>query len=173
MPAVMEALQFSLLNVDFYCPISCSWETKGKHLLACKIELSKGDSLQRQTLWWDTKGTLKCVKFFIRLWISSDHVPLLKLNALVTVHLIHFLSTDTNPPSLTTPELLYCPSHRSLSSYCIKFSNNRQINPSASVCVWNSYFYLSPLFSCPSVCLCLSIWLFLQFPGGGGGGGQR
>lgn len=50
MPAMTEGLQFSLLNVYFYCPISCMWETEGKHLLACKIELSKGDSLQREKL---------------------------------------------------------------------------------------------------------------------------
>lgn len=32
---------FSLLDVDFYCPIDWRWETEIKHLLACKIELSK------------------------------------------------------------------------------------------------------------------------------------
>lgn len=36
-----EGLQFSLLKVHFYCPISWEWETERKHLLACKIELSK------------------------------------------------------------------------------------------------------------------------------------
>lgn len=36
-----EGLQFSLLKVDFYCPISWEWETERKHLLDCKIELSK------------------------------------------------------------------------------------------------------------------------------------
>lgn len=46
MIAVTEGLQFSLLGVDFYCSISCKWETEGKHLLACKIELIEGHSLQ-------------------------------------------------------------------------------------------------------------------------------
>lgn len=36
MIAVTEGLQFSLLDVDFYCSISCKWETEGKRLLACK-----------------------------------------------------------------------------------------------------------------------------------------
>lgn len=50
MVVVTEGLQFSLLDVDFYCSISCQWENEGKHLLACKIELSEGVSLQRQKL---------------------------------------------------------------------------------------------------------------------------
>lgn len=60
MPAMTEGLQFSLLNVDFfYCPISCMWETEGKRLLACKIELSKGDSLQKREIVMRYKRDLK------------------------------------------------------------------------------------------------------------------
>lgn len=39
------------------------------------------------------------VIFFIGLWNSSDHVPLLKLNAQGTVHLTFFLSIKANFPS--------------------------------------------------------------------------
>lgn len=40
--AVTQGLQFSSLDVDFYCSISCQLETRGEHLLACKTEPSEG-----------------------------------------------------------------------------------------------------------------------------------
>lgn len=74
-------------------------------------------SLQRETVCKDRnrddiqKGPY--IVFFIRLWISSDHVPLSKLNALGTVHLTSFLSIDTYPRSphpVCLSTLLYYPS---------------------------------------------------------------
>lgn len=47
---VTAGLQFRLLDEAFYCSISGERETDGKHLLACKVELSQGDGLQRQKM---------------------------------------------------------------------------------------------------------------------------
>lgn len=130
-----------------------------------KKELSEADSSQRQKVWWDTKKAAKCLQFFIRLWISSDHVPLLKLNALGTVLLTcsHLIVPHHIPPFIDT-------SYLSLLHW-YPLHTNQTIDKSTpgqgSLC--ETDFYLSLLFPVHlpvSVCLSGSC---SKVPGGEGG----
>lgn len=162
MTMATEGLQFSLLDVDFYCPISWWWETERKHLLACKIELSKGRTVFKDR---NRDEIQKGHRNVLHFSLDCESVLIMyrfqKLNALGTMHLPRFLSVDTNPPTPHPPpsKLLYYPSFTAPPLHTVlSFLNQTIDNPSTSVLV-----------SLP-VCLCLSIWLFLRSPGGEGGG---
>lgn len=64
--AVTQRLQFSPLDVDFYCSISCQLETRGERLLPCKAEPSEAEE-EKAEIVTGHKETSERVQYFIRL----------------------------------------------------------------------------------------------------------
>lgn len=63
MAVVTQGLQFSPMDADFYCSISCQLETEGEHLLACKRELSEGEEEKTEIVMRYKRDLIMCSIF--------------------------------------------------------------------------------------------------------------